>query len=93
LNELSEFHPLDRKACLEAAKLRHTHGLSSIDAMIVRIAIVSDCKMLLTTDRASLANRLKYSHAGIKIKIPKVSDELISLIKKANSGSRDRGLV
>jgi len=69
MEELAEFYPLDKQACIQAAKLRHTFGLSSVDAMIVGIAIVSNCKLLLTTDRASLASRLRYSELRIKIKV------------------------
>ena len=69
LGEVTRFSPLDRKASSEAAKLRHTFGLSSVDAMIVGIAIANDCKILLTTDRASLAHRLRHAPIGIKIKV------------------------
>ena len=69
IRDLIEFYPLDEKACLQAAGLKHTFGLSSVDAMIAGIAMVGQCKVLLTTDRASLANRLRYAKIGLKIEI------------------------
>ena len=69
LEELAEFCVLDKEACLEAAKLRHTYALSSVDVMIVSIALVNRCRILLTTDRTSLALRLKHAQIGIKVKV------------------------
>jgi len=69
IRDVTEFYPLNENACLKAAKLKHTFGLSSVDAMIVGIALASHCKMLLTTDRASLANRMRDAQLGIRIKV------------------------
>jgi len=49
--------------------LKHTFGLSSVDAMIAGIALAGYCKVLLTTDRASLANRLRHAKIELKIKV------------------------
>ena len=69
IRDLTEFYPLDEKACTQAARLKHTFGLSSVDAMIAGIALAGHCKVLLTTDRASLANRLRHAKIGLKIKV------------------------
>lgn len=67
--EIANLCPFDKKASLQAAKFRHTFGLSSVDAMVVGVAVANRCRVLLTTDGVSLARRLKRAKLGLKVKL------------------------
>ena len=69
LEFLARIQDIDRKVCQVAAKLRHTYGLSSMDAIIVACAVESGCNTLYTTDRMTMWKKLKDAGIGMKIKV------------------------